>query len=513
MAIPSGALDSSILITVERSDSVPPLPPGASSVGLTLEIGPNGIRFNKVCTLIVPYDASQVSNEKHLMLMVFNDTEESWQYIASTQDTSANRVVGLITHFSSYSMIYWRWSANSTITWRILGYPTNAPGYSDTQVHDAVERAFANWAVELNKVGITFQESKALFVDIGVFWTDASFYSAVAYTGLIRYYGVAIWRYSTGSWLIQCYNSLLFDWGNTQRHWAALTEDEHTLGTDYLDVENAITHEVGHALGLSHIGLGWAPPIMAPTASWQALHELYEEDIMAVRDKYDIPEVIAVHFPDPNLEAVIRETINKPAGDIYASELLGIHTLWAIERGITDLTGMEYCENIEHLVLSINQISDISPLSGLTSLQILYLPKNQISDISPLSGLTSLQSLHLWLNQIIDISPVSGLTSLQWVHLSRNLITDISPLSGLADLQTLFLSSNQISDISPLSGLTDLQALFLYNNQIIDISPLVSNPGLGAGDTVDVRLNPLSETSINEYIPILQARGVSVWWW
>lgn len=35
----------------------------------------------------------------------------------------------------------------------------------------------------------------------------------------------------------------------------------------------------------------------------------------------------AIIFPDPNLEAVIREAIDKPEGDIYASDLDGIESL------------------------------------------------------------------------------------------------------------------------------------------------------------------------------------------
>jgi Leucine-rich repeat (LRR) protein len=48
-----------------------------------------------------------------------------------------------------------------------------------------------------------------------------------------------------------------------------------------------------------------------------------------------------------------------------------------------------------------------------------------------------------------------------------------------------------------------------YNN-ISDISPLVENSGLSAGDTVYLSGNPLSPTSIDDYVPQLEARGVAV---
>ncbi|MBM3240604.1 leucine-rich repeat domain-containing protein [Candidatus Poribacteria bacterium] len=103
-------------------------------------------------------------------------------------------------------------------------------------------------------------------------------------------------------------------------------------------------------------------------------------------------------FPDPNLKAAIREALNKPEGPITDEDLAGLTQLDASERGIIDLTGIEYCINLQYLHLGWNLISDISPLSNLTNLQWLMLWINQISNISPLSSLTNLQGLWLQWN-------------------------------------------------------------------------------------------------------------------
>ena len=219
-----------------------------------------------------------------------------------------------------------------------------------------------------------------------------------------------------------------------------------------------------------------------------------------------------VTFPDPNLEAAIREAINKTEGDIYQSDLDNLTSLDANIRNIIDLTGLEHCTSLTYLHLYYNQISDISPVSNLTSLTYLHLGYNQISDISPLSNLTSLTDLYLYNNQISDISPVSNLTSLTKLYLRGNQISDISPVSNLTSLTVLGLEYNQISDISPVSNLTSLTGLLLGSNQISDIKPLVDNSGLGGGDEVDLRSNPLSATSLNTYIPQLEARGVIVYY-
>jgi hypothetical protein len=47
---------------------------------------------------------------------------------------------------------------------------------------------------------------------------------------------------------------------------------------------------------------------------------------------------------------------------------------------------------------------------------------------------------------------------------------------------------------------------------ITDISPLVFSPGLSEGDKVFLVANPLSEESIELYIPELEGRGVTVYW-
>jgi Leucine-rich repeat (LRR) protein len=195
-----------------------------------------------------------------------------------------------------------------------------------------------------------------------------------------------------------------------------------------------------------------------------------------------------VTFPDRNLEKVVRGAIGKSTGPIRAADLEKLTKLDASWESITDLTGLEYCTNLEVLGLELNQISDISALSKLTNLK----------------------ELELWSNQISDISALSKLTNLEWLNLKHNQISDISALSKLTNLEWLNLKHNQISDISALSRLTNLWGLWLERNQISDIKPLVSNSGLSEGDWVYLEGNPLSSTSTNVYIPQLKKRGVFV---
>ena len=248
-------------------------------------------------------------------------------------------------------------------------------------------------------------------------------------------------------------------------------------------------------------------------------------DIGAYENSRPAP-LIEVIFPDQNLEAAIREALNKPEGPITSEDLAGLTVLNAPGRDISDLTGIEHCINLRELHLwGGNKVSDITSLSNLTNLHILTLDNNQISDIRPLINLTNLQILHLGGNhQITDISPLSGLTNLRNLEMGGNEISNISPLSNLTDLRLLYLDHNLIINISPLEALTKIGEweggvqerdgvnvhLGISNNQISDISYLVNNPGLGEGDGIDLRGNPLNDEAYDSHIPALQEIGVNL---
>ena len=196
-----------------------------------------------------------------------------------------------------------------------------------------------------------------------------------------------------------------------------------------------------------------------------------------------------VDIPDPNLRTAIAAELGKSSGDtITVAEMERLTEFAARNYKINDLTGLEYATNLTALALGDNNIADISALAGLTNLKNLTLSNNNIMDILPLAGLISMTGLYL----------------------DGNAITDISPIAGLTNLQGLDLWDNHISDISPLAGLIHLKDLILSNNNIADCSPLVANTGLGSGDFIHIRGNPLNAVSLSTHIPALLSRGITV---
>jgi hypothetical protein len=107
----------------------------------------------------------------------------------------------------------------------------------------------------------------------------------------------------------------------------------------------------------------------------------------------------------------------------------------------------------------------------------------------------------------IFASDLDGLTSLVAEDAG---ISDLTGLEFVTALESLRLFGNLISDLTPLQGLTGLTLLLLSSNSISDVQALVDNEGLGSGDEVRLRFNPLSQQALCEQIPLLQARGVTV---
>ena len=190
--------------------------------------------------------------------------------------------------------------------------------------------------------------------------------------------------------------------------------------------------------------------------------------------------------------------------------LTGLTTLSVARNRIEDVSTLSRLAALEFLWAGENDVVDWSPLSRLTRLTELGLRNSGIEDLSFLADLTGLKRLRLEDNDIRDISVVAKFTGLERLELSRNQIEDVSPLAGMNALEVLDLDRNRVVDIAALEHLTRLEELRLAFNRIADLTPLANNPGLGEGDLVDLRGNPLNAVSVATAVPALLARGVRV---
>ena len=208
-----------------------------------------------------------------------------------------------------------------------------------------------------------------------------------------------------------------------------------------------------------------------------------------------------VQIPDPNLRAAIAEELGKsPNAPITAEEMERLSRLDVPNRGIQDLTGLQYAINLEDLNIGGwdggNQVSDLSPITGLINLRSIGFMENPISDLSPLRELRNLTFIYGRESKVSDLSPIAGLTQLKHIdftftdppvthdtkQLSRlvNLtflglhsVDDLTPLARLTKLEKLFFGgTDNIRDLKPLVGLTNLRQIHICCMGISDLSPL-----------------------------------------
>lgn len=188
------------------------------------------------------------------------------------------------------------------------------------------------------------------------------------------------------------------------------------------------------------------------------------------------PGCFVVTFPDPNLESVIRRKIGKPSGDIYNCDLAIIDEINEIDPyfEIKDLTGLEYCTNIESIFLSKFSGNTLAPLGTMKKMDYLSIyGDNQVLDITALSGLTLLREVILGhVDVVVTINSLSSLVNLVTLHLNIISLPNLSALSTLKNLLNLTVSAADLSDISGISGLTRLMDLEIDSGKINSLSDL-----------------------------------------
>lgn len=183
----------------------------------------------------------------------------------------------------------------------------------------------------------------------------------------------------------------------------------------------------------------------------------------------------SVEFHNAPLEAVVRDVLQRPKGDIYHRHLRTMKVLDASNRRMTQLVGIELMPNLAELNLSGNRLSDISALAGLSRLEKVNLRGNEVRDVSPLAGLAALEYLNLYGNTgITDIRPLAGLTNLRTLILANLPVGEqAEALTALTQLKKLNVRNTGIEDISFLTTFKGLEYLNLYGNTgIRSLSPI-----------------------------------------
>ena len=197
----------------------------------------------------------------------------------------------------------------------------------------------------------------------------------------------------------------------------------------------------------------------------------------------------AIKWVDPVFEALIREFIDKPTGDIYQSELDHITMLQITgDNSIGINNWAKDGSNYSHGIVDIASLERI--INGVT-----YTERGEISSVEDVKNFRNLSWFSVMFNSIVDVSPLADMKSLRNIFLCGNLIEDISPLFGL-NLYTLDVSGNRISSVAGIDAVQSTLYLVLSHNNISDISPLAEMEFYW----LEITGNPITDLSPLEHL-------------
>ena len=209
------------------------------------------------------------------------------------------------------------------------------------------------------------------------------------------------------------------------------------------------------------------------------------------------PTENSVPIPNARLRAAINAQLgSERAADavVTKTEMESLTTLTSVGTAtekIDDLRGLSYAQNLTRLNMGGNDITDLTPLSGLTKLEYFWFANNKnLTDITPLANLKELKYLDIWRSKVVDISVIRNFKKLERIQARATGMSDISATQYTPKFYIFELSWNKIRDLTPI----------------------VNNPGVtGKWDVLQVEGNPLSYPAIYTQIPALQARSIKVY--
>ncbi|WP_343588678.1 T9SS type A sorting domain-containing protein [Flavobacterium sp.] len=253
---------------------------------------------------------------------------------------------------------------------------------------------------------------------------------------------------------------------------------------------------------LNNINLTYTPSLYCvlvddvaySNANWSS----YKPNNVAFSTVCQTPEYLLI--PDPELEKVLiaNNVDGVVDGKVIKSKVLATETLYLNITTVTDLTGLEYFENLKKLDLStsggstaINKI-DLSPFTQLTSFASRF---TNLSEIN-VSKNVNLKDLDLNSNKLTKIDVSSNL-ALENLSISRNSISELNVTKNIA-LKVLNTIENPLTEIN-VSNNAALQELYCYYNRLKTLD-VTNNPNL---QVLNAELNDLKLLDVSKNLQLL----------
>lgn len=206
-----------------------------------------------------------------------------------------------------------------------------------------------------------------------------------------------------------------------------------------------------------------------------------------------------VVFREPLIEQAVRLSLNKTESEpIEEKELLNVTELYILGDQTAD--GREAYEELgRHMilhdgVLKNGGIRSLEDLKKLRNLRILHIALQDIGDLSAITGLTALEDIDLRHNPLEDVSALAALPSLRNVCLYDTDVSDLSALSACPFVENIDAGNTRITSIAAFSGIKRLRYLYIRQTEIETLYGVGDFPYLeqiGLSGVLDGDLTPL----------------------
>jgi leucine-rich repeat protein SHOC2 len=225
---------------------------------------------------------------------------------------------------------------------------------------------------------------------------------------------------------------------------------------------------------ISSCKLSKFPKGIAEIPSLKILEMIYNTDIT-----FDDDDTI-----ESNLETLIFSSCNLPSIPKIIGSMKSLEMLNLSYNKISAFESIQNLKNLKHLLLSHNQLSEISnEFECLSNLRIIDLDHNKLKEFPTfISKLKDLEELYIGYNEIEELpKSESGelfTPNLKKFNITNNHLKEIPEeflKNYLLNSNSLQFQSNHLISFSSLKDLTSLQEITLNENQISNIPELPTN--------------------------------------
>ena len=212
-----------------------------------------------------------------------------------------------------------------------------------------------------------------------------------------------------------------------------------------------------------------------------------------------------ITFEEPLIEQAVRLALNKGANEpILETDLLCVTELYicgdkavgsneAFEEqishfanndgtvkngGLASLNDLAKFKNLKIIHITLEDITDLTPLSGLEALEYIDLRHNPLEDVSPLASLPMLNNLCLFETRVSDLSPLSSCMMLEYLSVGKTQITSIATFESIVCIKELYITDTPLQTLTGIEVFSQLEKISLSNVADGDLSHLLNLPQL-----------------------------------